>query len=747
DEALPLLERVLTLDNSKTWAHLRRGLLSLQLNNTSMSLKTLKINDNRLELENFFNFCSASWSALGDANFHSNNIRTALTCYHKASALEKQTLYSLTREGYSLTLLGRYDEAVRLFDNVIEQAPKYLLARKGKGEAYMLLANVNLGRYKDHLAVVNTQKALTCFHDALCLQPEYACLWKKYGDGCMLLHIVKNELVHILLPPLTRKLTELTTDTDGCIHLNKIDLLERAQKCYMQAIRLCPRSPLYWSCLAHCLYIQYRLKLDDQILLTSFNYMKIAVSLRTNDYRLWNSLGVIAAHPHLHTPGFAQHCFFKSIQLQRSSCAYTNLGFLYYCHDNIQAANQAFSTAQQLDPQDSIAWTGQALIAEKIDPSEKTDLYRHCVELSNHSQGLYGYGKSIADLLIKPDEKSSDTYRYSIEYMNGNHKGAEALVKFLQRYTDDGSAHQCLAVILEFNQLFISAAKAYHSAHTHCSTIPKLSNTLRNDYARAQCRSGDAKSALDTFVQKEAPTTLLDLLWISLSYVKIGQRIEAIALLKRTVDLSETSNKDRSIILAFIGLLQITLDQKAALASLFKSYSTKPACSSTVTTLCAVGMSANDIRITLAALKEMPKLTDSTYTMEIHLLQCMALIFTNKAYEAHIYSMTGIRAYPYLSWAWALGLLARIQYGLQNGLHQIIETICSTFTRLNERIAIIIANALIRSQANQQQSKRIFQSLIMQYPAQKQLRICFSEYLQSYDKPLAQAVLLNDLVY
>lgn len=68
---------------------------------------------------------------MGDAHLHSNNIKTALSCYSKASALERETLYSLTRQAFALTLLSRYNEAIVLFDKVIDQSPKYLLARKG----------------------------------------------------------------------------------------------------------------------------------------------------------------------------------------------------------------------------------------------------------------------------------------------------------------------------------------------------------------------------------------------------------------------------------------------------------------------------------------------------------------------------------------------------------------------------------------------------------------------------------------
>jgi Tfp pilus assembly protein PilF len=64
-------------------------------------------------------------------------------------------------------------------------------------------------------------------------------------------------------------------------------------------------------------------------------------------------------HLVLKASGFVQHCFFKSLQLQRSAMAFTNLGFLYYRHENLQMANKAFSSAQQTDPMYSLAWIGQ----------------------------------------------------------------------------------------------------------------------------------------------------------------------------------------------------------------------------------------------------------------------------------------------------------------------------------------------------------------------------------------------------
>ena len=40
----------------------------------------------------------------------------------------------------------------------------------------------------------------------------------------------------------------------------------------------------------------------------------------------------------------------------------------------------------------------------------------------------------IAHLLTKPNNKSSDIYQYSINYLNGNQQAADALTKYIRRY-------------------------------------------------------------------------------------------------------------------------------------------------------------------------------------------------------------------------------------------------------------------------------------------------------------------------
>lgn len=93
----------------------------------------------------------------------------------------------------------------------------------------------------------------------------------------------------------------------------------------MQSIRLKRRSPIYWSCLAQCVYIQGRYKREENrpLFTRAFEYMKIAISLRPTDHSLWNALGVIAAHP----GRWIRLCLDQKRCLERE-CAWTSIGLL-----------------------------------------------------------------------------------------------------------------------------------------------------------------------------------------------------------------------------------------------------------------------------------------------------------------------------------------------------------------------------------------------------------------------------------
>ncbi|CAG8702325.1 7156_t:CDS:2, partial [Cetraspora pellucida] len=91
----------------------------------------------------------------------------------------------------------------------------------------------------------------------------------------------------------------------------------------------------------------------------------------------------------------SQHAFIKAIDYSpKSPVPWTNLGLLYLLHSDLDLANQAFSTAQSLDPDYAPAWVGQAYVANLWGSNESAELFEHAYEISGGGHSLeadYGF--------------------------------------------------------------------------------------------------------------------------------------------------------------------------------------------------------------------------------------------------------------------------------------------------------------------------------------------------------------------
>lgn len=98
----------------------------------------------------------------------------------------------------------------------------------------------------------------------------------------------------------------------------------------------------------------------------------------------------------------AQHAFIKAVSAENSSAvAWCNLGTLYLILEDLKLANQAFAEAQKADPDYVNSWIGQAILAEKVDPKEAMDLFRHSTQLGFHEEGGIGYGHWVCKTLLE----------------------------------------------------------------------------------------------------------------------------------------------------------------------------------------------------------------------------------------------------------------------------------------------------------------------------------------------------------
>ena len=124
--------------------------------------------------------------------------------------------------------------------------------------------------------------------------------------------------------------------------------------------------------------------------------MKDAIGSDPLNDRYWHALGDLYFISH---PRTAQHAYVKALELDNkvSSMAisvrnvltpaqnfvtWTNLGFFYLYHEDNELANEAFYRAQVLNPDYTLAWIGQGLVAaHNGDHQHEYALFEHAVSL------------------------------------------------------------------------------------------------------------------------------------------------------------------------------------------------------------------------------------------------------------------------------------------------------------------------------------------------------------------------------
>ncbi|KAG2046495.1 protein prenylyltransferase [Suillus hirtellus] len=91
------------------------------------------------------------------------------------------------------------------------------------------------------------------------------------------------------------------------------------------------------------------------------SFLVQALQIEPGNVRFWVALGDLHF---AQKPKLSQHAYIKAIEVDtKNVVAWTKIGLLYLYHNDIDLATQAFTKAQTLDPDHTLAWIGQALIA------------------------------------------------------------------------------------------------------------------------------------------------------------------------------------------------------------------------------------------------------------------------------------------------------------------------------------------------------------------------------------------------
>ncbi|KAH0827587.1 superkiller protein 3 [Lanmaoa asiatica] len=109
--------------------------------------------------------------------------------------------------------------------------------------------------------------------------------------------------------------------------------------------------------------------------------LKQALQKEPGNSVYWTALGNMYF---LGKPKAAQHAYIKALEHDsKSVVAWANLGLLYLYHNDLELANEALLRAQILDPDYTLAWVGQAMVAAANGhTADARGLLEHAVGLS-----------------------------------------------------------------------------------------------------------------------------------------------------------------------------------------------------------------------------------------------------------------------------------------------------------------------------------------------------------------------------
>ncbi|XP_062370081.1 superkiller complex protein 3 isoform X6 [Cinclus cinclus] len=546
DTALSILNEVTEKARPGTakWAWLHRGLYYLRTGQPSQAVADLQA---ALRADPKDSNC---WESLGEAYFNRGSYSTALKSFRKASELNPGLVYSIYRAAALEQILGKYENAIATYQQILKKTENYVPALKGLGECYLMLARSALDNYLDRKAVDYIEQALAyftrCYGRALKLM-SLPSIWCDLGINYY------RQAEH---------LTAVGTN------MNEIsELLEKSLQCLKKAVRLDSKNHLYW-----------------------------------------NALGVVACCSAIGNYALAQHSFIKSVQAEQINIvAWTNLGVLYLATGNIEQAHEAFKVAQSLEPSYLLCWIGQALIAETVGSYDTMDLFRHTTELSMHTEGAKGYAHWVCSTLQDKANRNTELYLYNIVQMNAIPTAQVVLSKYAERNPDDASAFIMFGFLNEYLHLKQQAAYAYERAASLLknSEDTEKYNTAMQNYGRSLCALGLSDEAIEVYTS--IPLTEFDgIVGLALAYFKKGLLEESIKAYEKALSVAE-SEKDKAHILTALAIIEYKLNKVDAAKTLLFKCSLKEPSVESLKALCTLGLVKQDATLATAALKELLK--------------------------------------------------------------------------------------------------------------------------------------------
>lgn len=518
-----------------------------------------------------------SYVGLGESYHNSGRYNSASRAFNYAENPTDGTIFKKTEDEswftkYMLANVNRelseFNEALSGYEAVLAKRPKEF------GVSIALLQTlvekgwhcIETGFFGE--AADSAKRAIEIAATITGYKPDAFNLWKAVGDACSLFSWVQEKLTIFPMEQIEevlRSKSDVVIDFDAHKNIDGIgedalsslsaggsDNLAKALKAAIlaqkRAISSCAKDihaqAVAWYNLG---WTEYRAHVcleqeaNDEKKLTmylraSIRCFKCAIELEAGNSEFWNSLGVITTTL---SPKVSQHAFVRSLHLnERSVHTWTNLGALYLLQNDTELAHIAFSRAQSQDPDYSLAWVGEGLVALLTGEAiEALSHFTHAFELSESSLLLTKrqYAVSAFDFLVSSPSSSGDITNliqplFALQQLNLQapydipHKHLAAL--FLERVGNHDAAVIALQAVTENSEQEYEKTESLLSLARVAQAKTDLARNLlavnSNDTA-----AEEAETALDLLSELDEDANQSALTADQIAKVKLSARLTA----------------------------------------------------------------------------------------------------------------------------------------------------------------------------------------------------------------------------
>ncbi|EIN11575.1 superkiller protein 3 SKI3 [Punctularia strigosozonata HHB-11173 SS5] len=352
--------------------------------------------------------------------------------------------------------------------------------------------------------------------------------------------------------------------------------------------------------------------------------MTEAVKADPGNDTYWNLLACMSLRER---PKFAQNAYIRALEIDnKNPVTWTHLGLLYLYHGDAELANEALYRAQTLDPDYTLAWVGQGLVATAN--GHDTDARALFEHINN----------SLTPTVVAADlEYASRTFELLSRPLHGRARSTEefvpvffALDRYCKRRPEDASALHLFGLVCErIGHIELAVELVTRSIEilegiyedTEDATVERQFVIANTTLGRMRVATGNFPGALESFETAQALVPLdsddrsIKILRCqcdfgrALAYFNLGHHDDALASFQTALQISGGDREIKghvSVLLSqALWALGSTEFQETAKNHLLQSIAEDPEDLTAINTLAGMGIVSEDSSLVDAALSEL----------------------------------------------------------------------------------------------------------------------------------------------